>query len=67
MALTKWTLDPTHAEIQFKVRHLMIPTVKVSFGNSVSLKLRTIIWKLQSNFRRKWIPSPPITNNVTRT
>jgi polyisoprenoid-binding protein YceI len=32
MATTKWTLDPTHAEIQFKVRHLMISHVTGSFG-----------------------------------
>ena len=27
MAKTKWTADPVHSEIQFKVRHLMISTV----------------------------------------
>src|SRR5450432_3761820 len=32
MAITKWALDPTHAEIQFKVRHLMITSVTGSFG-----------------------------------
>jgi polyisoprenoid-binding protein YceI len=32
MATTKWTLDPAHAEIQFKVRHLMISHVTGSFG-----------------------------------
>ncbi len=32
MATTKWILDPTHAEIQFKVRHLMITHVTGSFG-----------------------------------
>ena len=32
MATIKWVLDPTHAEIQFKVRHLMITTVTGSFG-----------------------------------
>jgi polyisoprenoid-binding protein YceI len=31
MATTKWVLDPTHAEIQFKVKHLMISTVTGSF------------------------------------
>ena len=24
---TKWKIDPTHSEIQFKVKHLMITTV----------------------------------------
>jgi polyisoprenoid-binding protein YceI len=32
MAATKWILDPTHSEIQFKVRHLMITHVTGSFG-----------------------------------
>ena len=27
MANTKWTVDPTHSEVQFKVKHLMITTV----------------------------------------
>ena len=27
MATKKWTLDPTHSELQFKVKHLMITTV----------------------------------------
>ena len=31
MATTKWALDPNHAEIQFKVKHLMITTVTGSF------------------------------------
>ena len=29
--LTKWTIDPTHSEVQFKVKHLMITTVTGSF------------------------------------
>lgn len=29
--MTKWTLDPAHSEIQFKVKHLMITTVTGSF------------------------------------
>src|SRR3546814_18954954 len=28
---TKWKIDPTHSEIQFKVRHLMISTVTGHF------------------------------------
>ncbi len=27
MATTNWVLDPTHSELQFKVKHLMITTV----------------------------------------
>lgn len=28
---TKWTLDPTHSELTFKVRHMMITNVKGEF------------------------------------
>jgi polyisoprenoid-binding protein YceI len=28
---TKWTLDPTHSEVNFKVKHLMIANVKGAF------------------------------------
>lgn len=28
----KWTIDPVHSEIQFKVKHMMISTVTGSFG-----------------------------------
>ena len=31
MTATKWAIDPTHSEIQFKVKHLMISTVTGSF------------------------------------
>lgn len=30
---TKWLLDPTHSEINFKVRHMMISNVKGEFRN----------------------------------
>jgi polyisoprenoid-binding protein YceI len=32
MASTKWIIDLTHSEIQFKIRHLMITNVTGSFG-----------------------------------
>jgi polyisoprenoid-binding protein YceI len=31
MAITKWALDPTHAEITFKIKHLMITNVTGEF------------------------------------
>ena len=31
MATTKWVLDPTHSEVQFKVKHLVISTVSGFF------------------------------------
>lgn len=33
MATTKWILDPTHSELGFKVKHLMISNVSGSFKN----------------------------------
>jgi polyisoprenoid-binding protein YceI len=33
MATTQWALDPTHSELQFKVKHLMITTVTGSLKN----------------------------------
>lgn len=30
---TKWSIDPTHSEVQFKVKHLVISTVTGSFQN----------------------------------
>lgn len=30
---TKWTIDPTHSEVLFKVKHLMITNVKGEFRN----------------------------------
>ena len=32
MSAAKWTLDPTHSELQFKVKHLMITNVTGQFG-----------------------------------
>jgi len=31
MSTTKWVIDPTHSEIQFKVKHLLISTVSGDF------------------------------------
>ena len=31
MATTKWVLDPTHSEVEFKIRHMMISTVSGKF------------------------------------
>ncbi|WP_017732307.1 YceI family protein [Nafulsella turpanensis] len=32
MATTKWVLDPTHSELGFKIKHLMISNVTGKFG-----------------------------------
>jgi polyisoprenoid-binding protein YceI len=31
MATTKWAIDPTHSEVQFNVKHLVISTVTGTF------------------------------------
>ncbi|TKC05193.1 YceI family protein [Pedobacter frigoris] len=42
MATTKWALDPTHSELQFKVKHLMITTVTGSLTSfNASLESET--------------------------
>jgi polyisoprenoid-binding protein YceI len=33
MATTNWVLDPTHSEVNFKIKHLMITNVSGNFGN----------------------------------
>src|SRR5438067_882056 len=33
MTKTKWVLDPTHSELGFKIKHLMITNVSGSFKN----------------------------------
>ncbi|HEX7846014.1 MAG TPA: YceI family protein [Chitinophagaceae bacterium] len=33
MTTTKWVLDPTHSELSFKIKHLMIASVSGSFKN----------------------------------
>jgi polyisoprenoid-binding protein YceI len=41
MAKTKWTIDPTHSEIGFKVKHMMISTVTGKFdGFEASLEMQ---------------------------
>jgi polyisoprenoid-binding protein YceI len=40
MAITKWKLDPTHSELGFKIRHLMISNVS-GFFNSFQIEGET--------------------------
>ncbi|MBJ6116580.1 YceI family protein [Pontibacter sp. BT310] len=40
MATTKWVIDPTHSEVQFKVKHLMITTV-TGYFKSFNLEVET--------------------------
>ena len=44
---TKWNLDPSHSEITFKVRHMMISNVKGEFKNfSIDLESQTMNSKM---------------------
>lgn len=40
MANVKWALDPTHSEVQFKVKHLMITTV-TGYFQTFNLEVET--------------------------
>lgn len=40
MAVTNWVIDPTHSEIQFKVKHLMITTV-TGYFKKFNLEVQT--------------------------
>lgn len=40
MSLKKWSLDPTHSEVTFKIKHLMISTVTGNF-NQFNLAVET--------------------------
>ncbi|GAA4424022.1 YceI family protein [Pontibacter saemangeumensis] len=40
MAKVKWTVDPAHSEVQFKVKHLMITTV-TGFFTSYNVEVET--------------------------
>lgn len=66
MATTKWTIDPSHSEIQFKVKHMMITTVTGSFkefsseveteGNdfsSAKIKFQAVAASVFTNFDQR--------------
>jgi polyisoprenoid-binding protein YceI len=60
MATTKWVLDPTHAEIQFKVRHLMITNVTGAFG-----KFDASIEMTDDNFEKSKIRFSAEVDSIT--
>ena len=56
MSKTKWVLDPTHSELGFKIKHLMITNVS-GFFNSFQVQVAgeqmiTISVKQKSGYRR---------------
>lgn len=64
MATTKWVLDPTHSELTFKVKHMMITNVKGEFKNfSVETEGEDI---LKSNLNVTIDATSINTNNTDR-
>jgi polyisoprenoid-binding protein YceI len=60
MSKTKWILDPTHSEIQFKIRHLMITHVTGSFG-----KFTTDVETTDENFETAKISLTAEVESIT--
>lgn len=61
---TKWVIDPTHSELTFKVRHMMITNVKGAFKDfSVAVDGEDIF---NSRVEVKIDPSSITTNNADR-
>ena len=59
---TKWTIDPLHSEIGFKVRHLMIAHVKGSF-KTFEANIYTIGKDFKTAEVDLWIDTSSITTN----
>jgi len=57
---TKWSIDPAHSEIAFKVRHLMISNVKGSF-KTFDASIYTIAKDFTTAEIDLWIDSSSIT------
>lgn len=61
---TKWVLDPTHSELTFKVKHMMITNVKGAFNNfSIDIEGEDIF---DSKVQVKVDASSIDTNNADR-
>jgi polyisoprenoid-binding protein YceI len=60
MTKTTWILDPTHSEIQFKIRHLMITNVTGSFG-----KFTAGVETLDENFETAKISFSAEVDSIT--
>ncbi len=60
----KWTLDPTHSELTFKVRHMMISNVKGDFKDfTIDVKGDDL---LKSDFQANIAAASINTNNTDR-
>ena len=60
MATTKWILDPSHSEVQFKIRHLMITHVTGSFG-----KFTAEVETIDDNFEKSKINFSADVDSIT--
>lgn len=67
MEKKKWTLDPTHSEISFKIKHLMIATVTGYFRNfSVNVITPEDDWSKMEEMEFSAEVDSIDTNNVQR-
>lgn len=66
---TKWLLDPTHSEITFKVKHLMISNVKGESRLSTQKSMQKTIHSRTQKFQLSLIQIlfSPTTQTVTIT
>jgi polyisoprenoid-binding protein YceI len=62
---TKWSIDPSHSEIEFKVRHLMISHVKGSF-KTFDASIYTTDKDFSTAEIDVWIDSNSITTGDTK-
>lgn len=67
MSQTKWSLDPTHSEVSFKVKHLMISTVTGKFNKfDVSVETENDDFNTAKNVRFTADVDSIDTNNEQR-
>ena len=66
MANTKWTLDPIHSELGFKIKHLMISNVSGTFKNFSADVLMEGTNFLTANIRLSVDVTSIFTNNEQR-
>lgn len=68
MSTTIWAIDPSHSEVQFKVKHLVITTVTGNFKEfSGTVEAGEDFENAKISFEAKLILSIPTANNVTDT
>lgn len=66
MSITKWSIDPTHSEVLFKVKHLMITTVTGRFNKFAASAETSDDFKTASNISFSAEINSIDTNNEQR-